>query len=298
MNLLSLRYFIEIEKCKSFTKASEHLFVTQPTLSRQILDLEEELGVQLFIRGRHSLSLTEPGNRLLHEAKEILKRCDNLRQIVRQSSEDMTGSLSIGYQAFLDTKLMYSTIKSLTSKNPYIDFSLVRGSSSEVVHCLMLDKCDVVFTVLTCVESIPNVECIKLEENKLQIATSRSHPLANRNSVDMKELMNEQFIMLDRKNSPLTVDYSISQCTQSGFSPKVSYYVDEIETALLLVGSGKGITFLFSKMSVNNADIKILNIDGLGDDLDFVLAYKKNNTNPIIPILVSEIMDSNNLLTH
>lgn len=289
MNLLSLRYFIAIAEYKSFTKASECLFVTQPTLSRQIMDLEEELGTQLFNRNRHSLSLTEPGMRLLDEAKEIVKRCDNLRQVLNQKDVDVTGSISIGYQAFLDTKLMYSTIKSLKSKNPYIDFSLVRGSSSEITTYLVLDKCDVVFIVYTCVEAMQNVESIRLQENKLQVAVPRNHELADRDSVSIKELESEYFIMLERKNSPLTVDYSVGLCIQSGFSPKVSYYVDEIETAMLLVGSGGGITFLFSKMNVNHDDVKILNITGVGNDLDLVLAYKKANTNPMIPLLVSEL---------
>ena len=290
MNLLSLRYFIEIAECKSFTKASERLFVTQPTLSRQIQDLEEELGIRLFVRGRHTLNLTEPGRRFLREAKEIVKRCDHLREVVKQPEENTAGSLRIDYQAFLDTSLMYKAVKAVTRKSPRLDLALVRSSNTELVHDLLADQCDVAFTMRICVNDIPNMEFIHLQENKLQIAIPRDHPLADRVSIDIAELANEDFIMLERKNSPLTVDYAVGLCTQNGFSPKTSHYVEDIETSLLLVGAGKGITFLFSKMNVDTDDVKVLDINQAADDLNCVLAYKRENTNPMIAAFLSEVM--------
>ncbi|WHY21406.1 LysR family transcriptional regulator [Paenibacillus sp. G2S3] len=298
MNILSLRYFISVAEYSSFTKASEYLYVTQPTLSRQILDLEEELGVQLFVRGRHTLTLTEQGSRFLHEATEIIRRCDNLRDIVKQGQDDgnIMGLLSVGYQGFLDTKLMQHALKSITKKHPRVDFSLSQGSPTELRHHLLFDKCDLVFALNTCIDSIPNIECIKLRENKLQIAVPRNCRLSKYDSIDMKELANENFIMLERKISPFTVDYATSLCMKHGFSPNASCYVNDAEKALLLVGSGKGITFLHSTNNINSPaetyDIKVLNIEGLDNDLDFVLAFKRDNTNPIIPLFVSELMSS------
>jgi len=298
MNLLSMRYFISVAEYSSFTKASEHLYVTQPTLSRQILDLEEELGVQLFVRGRHSLTLTEQGSRFLPEAMEIIRRCDNIRQIVRQKDDgNVIGLLNIGYQGFLDTKIMHHTLKSLTEKHPRIDFSLARGNPAELRHHLLINKCDVVFALNTCFASIPNIECIKLQENELQIAVPRNHRLSKYDTIDMKELANENFIMLDRKISPFTVDYATSLCMKNGFSPNASYYVNDAEKALLLVGSGKGIAFLHSRNNIKsldeNYDIKVLSIEKIDSDLDFVLAFKSDNKNPIIPIFVSELMSFN-----
>lgn len=299
MNLLTLRYFISVAEHSSFTKASEHLFVTQPTLSRQVMDLEEELGVQLFVRGRHTLTLTAQGSRFLPEAKEIIRRCDNLREILKPEEDDgdVKGFLSIGYQGFLDTKLMHQTMKAVTAKYPQVDFSLLRGNPPELRHHLIINKCDVVFSLNSCVAAIPNIESIKLQENELQIAVPRNHRLAKYDSIDMKELANENFVMLERKISPFTVDYATSLCMKNGFSPNASYYVNDAEKALLLVGSGKGIAFLHSTNNITNPeetfDIKVLRIEGLDNDLDFVLTYKKDNTNPIIPIFVAELLNLN-----
>ena len=299
MTISGLRYFIEIADCKSFTKASERLFVTQPTLSRQIQDLEEELGTRLFVRGRHSLTLTESGERFLREAKEIIKKCDDLRNVVKmQDDESTTGSLRIDYQAFLDTKLMYQTVKSLSKSNEHLDLALIRSTNTGLVRDLLSDQCDVAFTMRIFVKDIPNIEYIPLEANRLQIAVPNGHRLADRDFIDISELANEKFIMLERKNSPLTVDYAVGLCTRSGFSPITANYVEDIETALLLVGAGKGITFLFSRMHVDTDDVRVLDIDYDTGELDCVLAMKKDNPNPTIPVFISEIrriIESRNL---
>ena len=297
MNLLSLRYFLAVAEYLSFTKASEQLYVTQPTLSRQVLDLEEELGVQLFVRGRHTLTLTPQGARFLPEATEIIRRCDKIREVVTEQAEEdgqIKGLLNIGYQGFLDTKLMHQTMKSISDKHPRIDFSLSRGNPPELRHHLLINKCDVAFALNTSIATIPNIECIKIRENELQIAVPRNHRLAKYDSIDMKELANESFVMLERKISPFTVDYATSLCMKNGFSPNASCYVSDAEKVLLFVGSGKGIAFLHSANNINRPeesyDIKILRIEGIDNDLDFVLAYKRDNPNPIIPIFVSELM--------
>jgi DNA-binding transcriptional LysR family regulator len=293
MNLLGLRYFIAVAEYLSFTKASEHLYVTQPTLSRQILDIEAELGVQLFVRSRHSLTLTEQGMLFLHEAREIIKRCDNIINIVKPEKSHLSGELSIGYQGFLDTDYMHKVLKSLAKNHPLIDVSLFHGSPPELRHHLLIGKCDAVFALNTCVDSLPDITSIKIRENQMQIAVPGNHRLASYDSVDLKELANEDFIMLDRKVSPFTVDYAVSLCMKNGFSPNASYYVTDAEKALLMVGSGKGITFLHSMNNLSNPcdsyDIKVLSIEGLEHDLDFVLAYKEDNVNPAIPIFVSEL---------
>ncbi|OTO72799.1 MULTISPECIES: LysR family transcriptional regulator [unclassified Enterococcus] len=294
MNLISLRYFITVAEYSSFTKASERLFVTQPTLSRQILDLEEELGAQLFIRSRHSLVLTPAGHRLLPEAKVIIKKCDNLSELVKNENNDLTGSLRIGYQVFLDTTLMSQALKSITKENPQVDILLSRGGSSELTDDLTQDNYDVIFTLKICVESLPDLEVFKLQDNMLQVAVPRNHRLANQKKVYIKDLADERFILLDRKMSPSTVDYATGLCIKNGFSPNVSYYVNDAETAMLLTGSGKGITFVFSSRpgERSSEDIAILDIEELDDGLDFVLAYKNGNTNPMIPLLVTELLET------
>ena len=289
MNLSVLKYFIEIAECRSFTRASERLFITQPTLSRQIQDLEEEMGVQLLIRGGHALRLTEPGERLLREAKEIVKRCDELREIVRKEEDRIEGVLKIDYQAFLDTRQMFHALKPFSEKNPYVDLTLSRSSNTDLQRDLVMGNCDLAIAMKICVKEVPDLEYIHLQKNSLQIAVPQDHPLAGKTSVPIQQLAEERFIMLERQNSPLTVDYVVGLCTKSGFSPKTSNYVRDIETALLLVGTGKGLTFLFSRMNVNTEDVCIIDIEGDHSELDYVAAYKKDSSNPMVPLFLKEL---------
>lgn len=228
------------------------------------------------------------------EAKEIIKKCDNLGKIVKNENDNLTGSLRIDYQVFLDTSLMSQALKSITKKNPQIDIMLSRGSSSEITNNLIQGNCDLIFTLSICVEPMPNLEVFKLQDNKLQVAVPRNHRLADKKKVYIHDLAEERFILLDRKMSPSTVDYATGLCIKNGFSPNVSYYVNDAETAMLLVSSGKGITFVFSSRSGEKTpeDIAILDIEELDNGLDFVCAYKKENPNPTIPLLVSELLNS------
>ncbi|GAX08643.1 LysR family transcriptional regulator [Secundilactobacillus silagincola] len=293
MNLLGLRYFITVADYASFTKAAEHLFVTQPTLSRQISDLEDEMDTPLFIRSHHSLKLTSAGNRFLKEAIRIVNQLDHLKEVVNPGESSQAGTIRIGYQSFLDTNLMYQILKQVSQKFPQIDLPLFRGTPSELRNQLLNDNCDVVFALSPCIQGLPQIDYIDLQENKLKIAVPLNHRLAHQNSVNLKDLANENFVMLDRKVSPYIVDYAISLCMQNGFSPNASHYVDNAEKALMFTGAGKGITFLHSMNKVSNPidsfDVKLLNIEGQVNDFDFVLAYKETNHNPQLTTFMSEV---------
>lgn len=293
MNLSSLRYFIVIAEHLNFTKASEYLFVSQPTLSRQISDLEEELGTQLFFRNQRGLQLTSAGERLLKEAREIIERCDNLRVTIREKENEVAGLLKIGYQGFLDINFVQQALKSTAKRKAHVDVSLFRGSSSELTSLLLTNQLDLIFTVRICVSNLQNISSIKVQENVLQIAVPQDHWLAKsgRSTVHMSELSNEEFVLLNRRVSPSSVDYSVSLCTKSGFSPHVSEYVNDVETALLLVELGYGITFVNSMASIPaSSNVKVLTIEEMDNDLDCVVAFRNGNDNPVLPIFISEIM--------
>jgi DNA-binding transcriptional LysR family regulator len=296
MNIMSLKYFIAVAEYSSFTRASERLFVSQPTLSRQVQDLEESLGVQLFVRSKGSLTLTGPGVRLLEEAKEIVARCDSLADTIRREGDELAGTLNIGYQAFLDTRVMYGMMKSLSAKHPGVEFRLSRGAPPELRHNLVFGVCDVIFTLRKCVTAMPDVVVLKIADNRLQVAVPAAHPLAGQDVIDLKELEGERLIMLEHRVSPLTVDYVTGLCVKQGVSPRFTYYVENAETALFLVGTGKGITFIHSQMNIDMLDdaeaIKVLDINGLDEELDYVLAHRPSGANRLVPAFLSELTQS------
>ena len=159
---------------------------------------------------------------------------------------------------------------------------------------LTKDELDVIFTIYACVKDLRDVECVHIKKNTLQIAVPSDHPFADREIVSLSEMNAENYVMMERRISPMTVDYFVQLCLKNGFSPHAVNYVTDIETALRLVKLGKGVTILNMSRGVQIPEgIHVLDIEGaqFDTDLDYVVAFKRNNPNIAIPLFVSNIMD-------
>lgn len=292
MNLLSLKYFLAISEYSSFTKAAEHLYVTQPTLSRQIADLEDEFGVPLFIRNKRSVALTPAGEVFFAEAKEIVKRCDELTNRLKYMNGDPSGTLSIGYLGEIEHNLLTKPLQALGSKYPNLNVGVLRASLAELNHFLLDGKFDIIYTVATGMDMLPDLKITKIAKNTLQLAVPVKHPLAQRDSVTIRELEHEQFVMFERNVTPLTTDSIIQMCMRNGFSPFVVHYARDPQTLLLMVSVGKGIAFLSSRAANQIVPgVKFLDILDCDIDFDIVLAQKQDNPNPMIPLFMSLFSD-------
>lgn len=292
MNLLSLKYFIAVTEYSSFTKAAERLYVTQPTLSRQIADLEDEFGVQLFNRGKRSISLTPAGEICLKEAREIVSRCDNLVQRLKDISGEVSGTLNIGYFFNFDQELFVKPLQMMAVEHPNLNIGLAKASFAELNHFLMDGTFDLIYTSVTGVGNLTDVSITKIARNELRLVVPHNHPLAGRDSVLIKELEREQFIMLERSVSPHTVDSTIQMCLKNGFSPTVVHYAKDAQTIFLMVCAGKGVAFLPTRKEEGDSPfVRYLKLEDCDLDYDIVLVHKVDNPNPLIPLYVSQFKD-------
>ncbi len=132
MELRVLNYFLAIAREESFTKAANMLHVTQPTLSRQIADLEQELGVKLFIRSNHHIILTEDGMILKRRAQEILSLVDKTKQDFLQKDETLSGTISIGSGEFRSTKYLAKIIEEFHKKYPNVKYEIYSGNAGNI----------------------------------------------------------------------------------------------------------------------------------------------------------------------
>ena len=298
MKLSTLRYFIAIAQYGSFTKAAERLLISQPTLSRQILELEEELGTQLFIRDKKSLRLTEDGELLLGEASAIIDRCDRLPALFRPAEAGGKGKkvpnvLKIGYQVFFDTGKVYQAMADIRRDDPQADVLLLQGNITELKQGLKSNLFDAVFSLQIYFEGMPGVRVLPFRENRLQLVVPAGHPLAGREKVKIADLSEENFILIHREYSPIILDQVISLCVKNGFSPNASRYVSSGEEGLELVAAGKGISFLHSQMRLEGLNkrfnVKFLDIDEAEAELAFALIYKEQNQKRILQRLISAL---------
>lgn len=132
MELRVLRYFLAIAREESFTRAAEQLHVTQPTLSRQIADLEQELGVKLFHRSNHSILLTEDGLILKRRAQEILALADKTTRDFLSKEASLEGTISIGSGEFLSTRVLTDCIAAFHALHPLVRYELYSGNSGNI----------------------------------------------------------------------------------------------------------------------------------------------------------------------
>lgn len=132
MELRVLNYFLAIAREENFTKAAAQLHVTQPTLSRQIAQLEEELGVELFVRSNHNIILTEDGMILKRRAQEILSLADKTKRDFLHKDETLEGVISIGSGEFLSTRCLTDCIAAFRKKHPLVRYEFYSGNAGNI----------------------------------------------------------------------------------------------------------------------------------------------------------------------
>lgn len=132
MELRVLNYFLAIAREESFTKAAQQLHITQPTLSRQIAQLEEELGVDLFVRSNHNIILTEDGMILKRRAQEILSLADKTKRDFLHKDENLEGVISIGSGEFLSTRCLTDCIAQFRRKHPLVRYEFYSGNAGNI----------------------------------------------------------------------------------------------------------------------------------------------------------------------
>lgn len=132
MELRVLNYFLAVAREENFTKAANVLHITQPTLSRQISDLEDELGVKLFIRSSHNIILTEEGMVLKRRAQEMLSLAEKTKRDFLQKDEQLTGTVSIGSGEFRSTKYLAKIISRFSEKHPGVRYEIYSGNAGNI----------------------------------------------------------------------------------------------------------------------------------------------------------------------
>ena len=132
MELRVLRYFIEVARTQNITAAAEHLHITQPTLSKQLMELEEELGKQLFVRGKRKTTLTEDGIFLYHRAQEIVELADKARTALLSTEETISGDIAFGCGETPGMRLIIDVMKQFNDRYPDVRFHLYSGNDEDV----------------------------------------------------------------------------------------------------------------------------------------------------------------------
>lgn len=246
MELRHLRYFVAVAQELHFGRAAKGLQMAQQPLSRQIRDLEREIGVQLFYRTKRTVRLTEAGQVFLDEAQKTLQQSERAVLLAQQADRGEIGRLAIGFTGAALNSLLPKAVRSFKEQYPKIELRLERLSTNEQVEALIAGRIQVGLLHPPIENDAISLELLYKE--KLIAFLPDSHSLAQEtpDAISLKTLSKELFIFYPRHIGPTLYDRIINLCQQSGFSPHVVQEVFPQQTILGLVAAGIGISLLHS----------------------------------------------------
>ena len=217
MDIKHLQYFLEVAKLNSFSRAADALFITQPTISKMIKNLEQELGVVLFDRSRKQLTLTDAGRVILEHAKLIDHAMKNVSMELSNLLELKKGQIRIGLPPIFAAHHFLEIMSKFHKQYPGITFQLVEEGSKRIEEDVESNLLDVGMVVLPTKPELFNYFSI-LEED-LQLILPKSHPLSVRDAVSLIDLSQESFILFN--NDFVLNDRIIQSCNLAGFHPNI-----------------------------------------------------------------------------
>jgi DNA-binding transcriptional LysR family regulator len=239
MELRHLRYFVAVADEQSFTRAAERLHISQPPLSRQIQDLEEELGTPLFERGSRPLKLTEAGRFFYGHATRLLEQAAQAARATRRVAR-MERRLVIGFVGSTMYGAMPRLVRLFRAERPQTELSLVEMSTLDQLEALKAGRIDVGFGRLRLDD--PGVKREVLREERLVVAIPIEHALAiPEQPIILAALANEDILVYPKTPRPSYADQVLALFRDQGLEPGAVHEVQEIQTALGLVAAGMGI---------------------------------------------------------
>lgn len=243
MELRHLRYFVAVAEEKSFNKAAERLFISQPPLSRQIKQLEEEIGVTLIDRENRPLKLTEAGEFFYDHAIQILTKSDNLRAMTMRKG-NFDSSLSIGFVSSILYGILPRVIARFREIYPNINIKLYELNSWQQTQALTEGKIDVGFGRLLFEDA--SIRRLLLREESLVVAVPFGHRLAQEQqaSVRLMDLTNENLLLYPTAPRPSFIDYVLELFEARNLKANYFTEVRELHIALGLVAAGEGLTIV------------------------------------------------------
>lgn len=243
MELRQLRYFAMVATERSFTRAAERLHMAQPPLSRQIQQLEEEIGVVLIRRGIRPLELTEAGRFLFDQAQQLLAKVGEIKAGARRIGDTRKQFFAIGFVGSTLYGPLPVAIRRFREACPEVEISLSELTTHQQIEELKSRRIDIGFGRLMTAED-PAIARETLVEEPLALAIGRDHPWALEQVVWLKDLAGQPFILYPGRPRPSFADQMLAIFKRAGLAPSIVQEAHDIQTAIGLVAAGIGVTLV------------------------------------------------------
>ncbi len=288
MELRHLRYFVAVAEAGSLTvAAARKLHTSQPSLSRQIRDLENEIGVQLLTRRARGIELTPAGRAFLDHARSVLSQVEAAAEAARRIADPAKPCFAMGFLTGHELTWMPEALRILRDELPNIDVMISSQYSPVLADGLSKGKIDAAF--LRPEKGVPDLAFRLLVKEPLVLVLPSNHPLAALKAVSPQDLVGETFVTVS-DTAPVLRRVIDNYLKRSGIKITPAHEADHVTMGMSLIVSTRGVGLLpayalnFLPSSITSRPLK-----GEAPTVELVLGYKKSNKSPILKLLLSRL---------
>ncbi len=281
IELRHYKYFLAVAEDLHFRKAAERLFISQPGLSRQIKQMEEELGFKLFIRHNRKVELSKAGLYLQQELKNNFKRLDDIVNHARLLNDGINGHLNLGFVGSAMQNIIPDLLLKFRNTHPMVMFSLNEMDNKQQVNALLDQEIDVGFVRI---ERVPKGLGIKaLHEDTFSLVLPKKHPVNESNFESLAQLKEESFILFESSYSESYYEKVMQIFDDSGFSPILSHSTTNASSIYRLVENNFGISIVPTSLKYGiDLNIKFIDLNNIKQRTTLRMIWNNENTNPIL----------------
>lgn len=235
-----LAYFAGVARTEHVTRAAQELGVPQPTLSRALVRLEQDLGVDLFARHGRTLALTPAGRTFFASVERALAEVQRAAEEVRADADATTGKVAFGFLHTMGSETVPELIRAFRVDHPKVRFTLVQNYGEWMLEAMRAGELDLCLT--SPVPDAPDLVARRLDEQRLRLVVPEDHRLATRKRVRLAEAAEEAFVTLEPPFGLRRITDAL--CAEAGFRPRIAFEGEEAETLRGLVAAGLGVALL------------------------------------------------------
>jgi DNA-binding transcriptional LysR family regulator len=282
------KYFLALAQDLHFRKAAERLYISQPGLSRQIKQMEENLGINLFERNNRKVKLTNAGIYLQKELTQNFKRLDDIISHAKLLNDGIDGNLKFGYVGSAMQNVIPELLLKFRQQHPNILFSLNEMDNNKQIQALLNQEIDIGFVRF---ERVPKgLEIQPVLEDTFSIVLPKNHKINDSNFKDLSQLKDEPFILFDSSYSKSYYEKVIQIFDHSGFSPIISHNTVNASSIYKLVENNFGVSIVPTTLKFGyDMDVKFIELKNIPQRTTLNMVWNNTNSNPILEKIIKMI---------
>lgn len=290
MNTSQLKYFLSAAKTLSFSETAKEFYMSQPAISHQIVELEQELGTKLFDRNSRGVQLTRAGELFLEDAKRFLDMTEVSKERLQALNISGSEKLTIGYLASPCKYFLPNVIHQFRQAYPQVDIELIRLDALSVITSIETEKLDIYFSLVEDLKHFKDYHIRKIHQDPYCLICRIDHPCLNNFKIDYTKLATEPFLMFDPEKSAYMAHQIHQVCRDLNFVPRIVQKYASMEEVLFAVESGLGITVLpYKVMEYYKTNLVYTPLDGSNIASSIGAAWKIDSGNPAVNWFMAEL---------